>query len=287
MLTRSDVLTSGFTDGFIRSRIERGEWEPANAGVYVVRAAADAFTPTTVAVVAAGPRAVASHFTAAALWRIGGIELPRSPYLTVPNDRRPSVAGAVLHRAGDLRRRDVARRERIPVTSPARTLADLGRYLDPDRLERCMVDAVVQRITSVAQLERMAARRLWGMSCFREVLRNLHPQVEDVASWLEWMLLDLCERYQLPTPRVNRPVRDSTGRARKIDADFGRGVGVELDGYAYHASAEAKRADDARHNALMMRYRVLLRYSFRDLRDTPARVAEEIRSALAVGMSEG
>jgi very-short-patch-repair endonuclease len=63
---------------------------------------------------------------AANLWRLTP-KCPASAHVTVPGDAgRARRKGIVLHRSVTLTARDVTRRGNIPVTTPARTLADMG-----------------------------------------------------------------------------------------------------------------------------------------------------------------
>jgi hypothetical protein len=78
------------------------------------------------AVLGCGPKAVLSHASAAALWKIrpvgeGEIEV------SVPVDVVRKRLGVVVHRRGNLASGDVARCCRIPLTSPICTLIDIAR----------------------------------------------------------------------------------------------------------------------------------------------------------------
>lgn len=75
---------------------------------------------------AAGPRAVASHGTAAWLWGVPGDE-PEVVDVIIPHrQRRPTVAGARIHRPRDHKDLTPLLRERIPTSNILRTMCDLG-----------------------------------------------------------------------------------------------------------------------------------------------------------------
>ena len=74
------------------------------------------------AVLWAGPDAVASHATAARLWGIS--DMPHGLLVWTPQGRSARV-GVVVHR-GLITGNDRRIRDRVPVTSPGRTLIDLG-----------------------------------------------------------------------------------------------------------------------------------------------------------------
>lgn len=93
------------------------------------------------AVLACGEGAALSHESAAALWRI----IPTSPstaHVTVPTTggRKPRP-GIRIHYSRSLSPRDRTLRKNIPVTTHARTLADLGYGPEPTRsaLERAFL----------------------------------------------------------------------------------------------------------------------------------------------------
>ena len=74
-----------------------------------------------------------------------------------------------------------------------------------------------------------------------------------------------------------------TGRHGQYRIDFliAPGLVVEVDGFAYHWSPEAKARDEARRNELRLAGLFLLIYTWRDIRFDERRVAAEIASALS------
>jgi hypothetical protein len=89
------------------------------------------------AVLAAGPGAVASHMSAARLWRFDGVD-QRALEVTVPRARRPRIVPATVHRTVDLAAADVDRGGPIPRTSAERTLIDIAARLGPAALEAAL-----------------------------------------------------------------------------------------------------------------------------------------------------
>jgi hypothetical protein len=103
------------------------------------------------AVLAAGVRAVLSHFSAAALWCM--VEWDgRRPEVTVVGAGTRSHPGLRLHRTVQLEPRDIRRRAGIPVTSPARTLADIAPQLSYPALRRVVRQALSLRLLSTREL---------------------------------------------------------------------------------------------------------------------------------------
>jgi hypothetical protein len=94
------------------------------------------------AVLAAGDGAVASHMSAAALWRLDGLVRPDPPVeVTVTRPRHPRAVPGIVHRTVDLGPADVEPQQLIPRTTAARTLLDIAGRLGPRELEAALDDA--------------------------------------------------------------------------------------------------------------------------------------------------
>jgi very-short-patch-repair endonuclease len=117
----------GLSPSAIKRRVQAGRLHRIHRGVYAVG------NPNLTregrwlaAVLACGKGAVLSHESAGALWKLS----PRCPPLVHvsvpgPNGRRKR-RGIVVHRSRTLTAEQTTRRRGIPVTTLARTLADLG-----------------------------------------------------------------------------------------------------------------------------------------------------------------
>lgn len=132
------------------------------------------------AVLAIGPRAVLSHRPAAALWGLlppagGAVDV------TVPSaGGRRRRRGIRTHRSASLAAGDIARRDRIPVTTPARTLRDLRPQVAPQQLDRALRKA----------------------SYLGYRVEDL-PEPAPTRSELERRFLSLCRRRRIREPEVN------------------------------------------------------------------------------------
>jgi very-short-patch-repair endonuclease len=221
------------------------------------------------AVLACGERAVLSHRSAAALWEL--LRPMEGPVdVSVPSHGgRRRREGIRLHRCPSLAPTEpipdaypidegvrdglVTRRHGIPVTTPARTIADL-RGAVPPRLHR--------RAIRQAELAGYA----------------LGPDVEadGTRSDLERDFLALCRGAGLPPPRVNARVGHWT-------VDFlwpDHRLAVETDSYRYHRGGIAFEDDHARDLDLRVRGYRVHRFTERQLHEEPERIAEDLRNAL-------
>ena len=204
------------------------------------------------AVLASGDAAALSHRSAAELW---GLLPPSEGWadVSVPHGSgRAKRAGIRLHRSRSLSPAIVTRHGGIPVTTPARTLADLKRAV-PEWLWR----------KAVRQAE------------FRRF--DLGPAVvtDGTRSDLERDFLRLCRRIGVPAPEVNVKVGGWT-------VDFlwrEQRIAVETDFYDYHRGRIAFQDDHARDLALRRRGLGVRRYSEEQLNDRPEEVAADLRAA--------
>jgi predicted transcriptional regulator of viral defense system len=136
-------------------RIARGLLQPVHRGVYAVghrRLTQNGFFMA--AVLAAGPGAVLSHRSAAALW---GMRRTSRAAIDVTAPRRCRRAGIEAHRA-ELSPDEVTVHDGIPVTNLARTLFDLAAVVTAQQLKHALNQAEIRRLASPVSLAALIAR---------------------------------------------------------------------------------------------------------------------------------
>jgi predicted transcriptional regulator of viral defense system len=209
VVTRAQLLSIGVTRGGIDKRLRRGALHAVHRGVYAVRHPALARRGDYMAaVIALGPGAALSHAGAAALWELRPERSPRID-VTVPTaGGRATRRLIVVHRAL-ISMNEIAVRDGIPVTTPARTLLDLADVLGQRPLERALDEAEHRAGSTWTRTE------------------------------LEERMLALCRRAGLPAPAVNTDVQG-------FEADFAWSSGrlvVETDGWQAHRTRRAFERD--------------------------------------------
>jgi very-short-patch-repair endonuclease len=257
-VTRSQLLSAGFDGNAIDYRVKRGRLVIRHRGVYAVgHVPPSPYARAMAAVLACGPGAVLSHRSAAALF--GLIRWPRTLEVTAPTDHR--VPGIHTHRS--CRLSDVTTHYGIPTTTPARTLHDLAKILDPASLTRAVNDARLRSLLSADDLDPAVARRLTSG-------RTEAP----TRSVFEDAFLAFLDRHRLPRPEVNQRIAgyevDMLWRSRRLVA--------ELDGRAYHDDFEHDRERDADLLAAGLR---VVRVTWRRLTRAEHREAARFRVLLA------
>jgi very-short-patch-repair endonuclease len=193
------------------------------------------------AVLTCGDDAVLSHQSAAGLW---GLRPPWGGLVRVltPGDRRRP--GVVVHRARRLLPRDVTVPDRIPVTTPARTLLDLSGVLGPAHLERAVNEAEVLRLTSRGEIAALLYHSPGRGGALSALLRR--DADAPTRSHLEDRFLAFLTGQNLPAPLVNQ-------RIHGYEVDFHwpeANPVVELDGFAFHSTRTPFERDRARDAAL-------------------------------------
>ena len=174
----------------------------------------------------------------------------------------------------------------VPVTTVARTLVDLGAELPPKEFEELVDRAVLLHRVRPEHLE-MRARELWtprrpGCARTLEVVRSRHPDLAAARSEWEAKVLTLARRHGLPDPVPNLEVVVG-GRRRFVDVAWpGVKVGVEFDGYVWHATRRAFDDDRSRQNDFVATGWRLFRLTSTALtRDAAGAFAPVVRAVLA------
>lgn len=279
LVTTNQLCDLGLSQSAASKRARRGELERVLPRVYRSTLVAPFLQQTALAAVLwVGDDAVASHFTAV---RLHGFDLPHDKaHVWVPPERSPKSPDVVVHR-GVVVRNDRRIRDRVPVTSPARTLVDLAGSLDDEALEAAMEDFLHRGLTTPMAIGR-CLDTVGGTgragSCR---LRALFADRGDVAleSRLEVKLWRLLRRAGL------RPVRQYEVRCanKKYRLDFAwpaLKVGLEGEGFAAHGGRPAFRPNRRRLADLgAVGWRVIP-VTWEECTQAPGHVIETIRSAL-------
>ena len=253
VVTIGQLHACGLTPEAIKWRVRTGRLFRIYRGVYAVgHPGLSDRGRWKVATLVGGPDAVLSHRSAAELWELlpprGG-----DAHITIPSlIRRESRPGLLVHRSRGIAR--TTSRDGIPVTMPARTLADLART---------GTAAEVRRATRQAEIK--------GLPLDPE-----HVPLK-TRSDLEDDLRAICRRFEIPPPECNEKVGGHT-------VDFlwrPQRLIVETDGYVYHRGRQHFRDDRDKDVELeLLGFRVV-RFDDTRIAEDPAGVADAVRALLA------
>jgi very-short-patch-repair endonuclease len=280
LVTIGQLRRLGLRRGAIEHRRKVGRLHPIHIGVYAVgHGAITVEGHLLAAVMACGSEAVLSHEQAALLWGMfpPWMEVDLEPVnVTVPRDsrrgRRPRIA---VHRAA-LRHDERRIHREIPVTSPARTLADLGRHCTLRELEIAVDRSISEGLVTPGAL-RVVAECHRGAIALRRLLEAAERFDSITDSELEEVFLSAVREAGLPRPALNASIA-----GMRVDAAWrSERVAVELDGYRWHRSRMRQESDRRREARLRREGWMPLRYSARQVFDERLAVVADITRVLA------
>jgi very-short-patch-repair endonuclease len=175
---------------------------------------------------------------------------------------------------------EVWMRDRVPVTSPARTIVDYAGISDAKRLIGVIEQAAVLRLLDVAAIDRVLDGR--GTRRLLRVIEpwRRYPRGLKIRSRMEAKLLPLLTDAALPIPETNARLRIA-GKVYEVDFLWRpQKLVVETDGGRFHDSPAAGARDSERNRTLTnARYRIP-RLGWEDLRDRPEESMREIARLL-------
>jgi hypothetical protein len=149
---RGDAHTHGLGDDLLSYHVKAGRFERLYPGVFRLRIApVSRHDDLLLAWVWSNYRATISHESALALFQLSDI-LPSQIHLTVPPSFRREPHAFKLHWA-TLSDEDVTTYEGLPVTTPARTIADAAAWgSDPEQVRLAARQAVQRGLATSHQL---------------------------------------------------------------------------------------------------------------------------------------
>jgi len=272
-------------DRSLSSSATGGRYVRLEPGVYsVVGAPPTALRRIAAAVASLPSLSAVSHQTAAELWGMTSRGIRAVEVVTTRWDRvhRSTVT---VHESLDLIPDDVVELNGLPITTPARTVVDLGasnRWLVESALETGIRRSLFTQGDVEAFVARVARRGRRGVGVIRPLLAARRRWDTVTESVLEDEFRRLIADAGLPVPLAQYVVRDLAG-AFICRADFaypGVRLLIELDSEAHHLDRITFRRDRSKQNRASTNGWAVLRYTWWDLAEEPGRVCSEIRAAL-------
>ena len=233
------------------------------------------------AVLASGPGAVLSHWSAAALWMVR------------PNSRaRIDVTVPHRSRSSDRIRRHISQvpddertvKDGIPATTVPRTILDLAATEPTDTVENLLRESeylqLSDRLSLPDLIQRYPGKR--GTRKVHLALKRLEEEPEGRRrSRLEERFSPFLRKHRLPLPRYNDWIVLGN-RRYQVDCHWPevRQI-VELDGWQGHSTRSAFRGDRARDRRLTAAGYSVAHITWSQLDDEPEAVASDLRMLLA------
>ena len=281
LLTVAQLQAAGLTNVGITKLKRKGALLPVRRGLYSTTPLEGSFEQLVMAA-CLHPHVVAcaTGLTAARLW--GLWTETEHVDVAVRYPTKISAQGATVHRSRDLLSKDITRLDCIPVTTPARTLCDLGRVLPEPEVVRLLDHAVSTHLVTagrVLQLRiRIGAQGRNGAGVIGRALATLPEAADETESGPEVDTLRALEEGGLPTPERQLWIT-AAGRRYRLDLAYpAEKVAIEYDGHAWHHTPEQLAADSRRQEAAESIGWLILRTRKEDLR-SPGRSAFRRRVA--------
>src|SRR4051794_17806564 len=269
-------------------RLASGRWELVHERVYRIVGTPLSWRGQLLAACwAGGTRAAGSHRSAAELWQLPGRD-DKTTEITCPRWRRARHDGLLVHESLVLDDIDTTVRERIPVTTVARTLFDLAGVVGPTTVDIAVGTALRRELTTLFELQevfdRLASRGRSGTTQFRAVLELHRATPAQTESEAEHLILRLIGKHGLPAPIPQYVIRraDGTFVARVDFAYPDLKIAIEYDSYAHHLGTEAHDRDAARRNAVLGAQWYPITATAADLRNGGHGLARDIAGARAL-----
>lgn len=272
VITRAQALTAGISDDAIGRRVRSGHWLRCAPGVFFVddRPFSDAARVRS-AVWSCGPAATASGLAAA--WWLGVTHYaPETVEVTVPKVSNHRKRDGVRVRRRDLLPQDIIERGGLRVTALPLTVIEAATRRGGGAK---LMDTALQRHVELTKLWDAHLRNKGRHGS--PAARILLLAAEDGArSQAERLFVKLLRGNKITGWKANFPVA-----GYKVDVVFPAAkLAIEVDGWAYHSSADDFENDRKRQNAISLLGYQILRFTWLDLTEYPDRVLAEIRNAL-------
>ena len=304
IVTRNQLLGAGITLDTVKGRLRSGRLIAVHRGVYRVGPLIAPNAREMAAVLACGPGAVLSHWSAAELWRIlqplralvgaqhahsgaGKVAgsatrevestATREVDITARVGYRRNRPGIRVHNRTSVGRDETTMTCAIPITTPARTLLDLATIATHRELERATAEALALRLTTKTEIAKLAARhhRRHGAARLKKLVEgSATPAL--TRSEAEERLLALVRKGCLGKPETNARVAgyevDVLWRAERLI--------MEVDGQSFHTSNRSFERDRRRDADLVARGFRVVRVTWHQIVNEPESLLVRLAQAL-------
>jgi len=233
------------------------------------------------ACLAVGRPSAASHHSAAAIHGIWAVS-DDVVEITVGRDRSPELGGVTVHRIADLSDRWIVDIDGVPVTTPARTLVDLGAVLPLGSVSRALDRTIGRQLATLDEvrvaMDAVARKGRAGVGTIRRLLDE-RGGLDGATSVLEARMAALLRVHGVPMPVREHTVLDDDGQfVGRVDFAYPElRYAIEVDGYESHAGLQSFRHDRVRQNDLIDLGWTVHRFTWTEVDRHPSRVAVRIR----------
>ena len=281
VITRNQALQIGYSRRQIAYRLEIGRWELVQALGYRVIPAQNS-EDLLAAAITLLPQAVVSHEAAGAIHDFVGIVDP-PPTVSVHSRTTHVFPGVDVRRCHDLHESHILKQGALRVTSIERTAFDLASKYSQARLN-WMVGSLVQADRfDMASLEaitvQVGRRGKPGTAKVRSLLETF--EVGDGGSPLEERGRRLLDEISCACARMSEYPWPWAPHRRFDDAYPSHRLAIEWDSVKFHGQRDAFEKDRERDRAAVENGWRVLRFTWRHVTETPARLIDSVQRVLS------
>jgi hypothetical protein len=280
VVAHRQLVALGMSPEAIKRRVGRGSLHPLHRGVLAVgHRVLSQRSRWMAAVLACGPDAVLSHWSAAALWGIRGT---RGGPIDITSPRKTKSRGAIRRHRVLLPPDEVTVEAGIPVTSAPRTVFDLAAVSSPQTVESVLRQCEYRRLYDSLSLGDLVGRypRHRGNRAARTALARLEESPGETEEGLEERFLAFVDRYELPRPDFNAWL-EVQGHRYKVDCLWAaQRLIAELDSWQAHGTRSSFQSDKARDRRLLRAGYRTTRITWAQLGDEPEAIARDLHALL-------
>lgn len=279
---RRQLLAMGFSGREIDRRLVGRRLHLIHRGVYAVgHRVLTQRSRWMAAVLASGPDAVLSHWSAAALW---GFRSHSGGPIHVTSPGKSKSRDSILRHTARLRPDEVTTHDDIPVTTAPRTNLDLAAATDAHTVEsclrRCEYLRLYDRLSLWHLIDRYPGHR--GNRAARTALARLGETPGETEEGLEERFLAFLDAHGLLRPELNAWL-EAQGHRYKVDCLWRpRRLVAELDSWQAHGTRSAFRTDKTRDRHLLLAGYTTTRIAKVHLDQEPDDLAADLRRLLGL-----
>ena len=226
-----------------------------------------------------GPNALVAGRSAAALLGLDGFSEGPLEFV-LPRAQRSRRVRGLVRSSRDLQPTDRCSVDGLACTVAALTVIHLAGFAGRHATGNALDSAIRLRLASTEQvLRRLTKARASGVAGV-ELLDELLVDA-GVESWLERRFLALLRSAGLPQPALQRVYRRDGRHVARVDFDFAPWpVIVEVGGQKGYLTTRERQRQERRRNELHLQGKTVYFFSYEDVTEEPAYVADTVRSAL-------
>lgn len=292
LVVRRQLVSAGLTSPQITRRVRSGRLHVIHRSVYSLVDGPLDQTQLAIAACLAVPDGVISTCNAGNLHGLRGVP-QRRVEMVVPPGRHPGVSGVLFRRSNRMPDHHVEHwANGIRVTTPARTIYDLGVLMDEAAHRNMLSDALNRGIVTMEELaavgQELSGRGRPGSAAHRRLGVTDPVRLVGVMSEGELRLGDALADLGLGIVRQH-PLTLPSGRPVLVDLAFpDLQLAVEVDHPQWHATPEALQRDHSRDNEMTVMAWEHLRFTTDDVTDrlgSCAAIVREVHRRRRLGTS--